>query len=89
MKTQIDKERFGPVALITGASSGIGREFARQNKKRTAVNACSVERRKEHLRGNRSSQPAHRDKNCSALGSGESLERSGKTSSRLHPRLNH
>jgi short-subunit dehydrogenase len=30
MKTQIDKKRFGPWALVTGASSGIGREFARQ-----------------------------------------------------------
>jgi hypothetical protein len=30
VKTQIDKERFGPWALITAASSGIGREFARQ-----------------------------------------------------------
>src|SRR6266478_4389860 len=30
MKTQIDKKRFGPWALITGASSGIGREFARR-----------------------------------------------------------
>jgi hypothetical protein len=27
MKTQIDKERFGPWALVTGASSGIGREY--------------------------------------------------------------
>jgi short-subunit dehydrogenase len=26
----VDSERFGPWALITGASSGIGREFARQ-----------------------------------------------------------
>ena len=27
---QIDKEKFGPWAVVTGASSGIGREFARQ-----------------------------------------------------------
>lgn len=28
--TQINKEQFGPWAIVTGASSGIGKEFARQ-----------------------------------------------------------
>src|SRR5258708_35668073 len=30
MSTFIDKKKFGPWAVITGASSGIGKEFARQ-----------------------------------------------------------
>jgi short-subunit dehydrogenase len=30
MKNSIDKDKFGPWAIITGASSGIGKEFARQ-----------------------------------------------------------
>lgn len=30
MKKFIDKEKFGPWAIVTGASSGIGEEFARQ-----------------------------------------------------------
>jgi uncharacterized protein len=30
MQAKVDSKRFGPWALITGASSGIGREFARQ-----------------------------------------------------------
>ena len=30
MSTFVDKEKFGPWAVVTGASSGIGREFARK-----------------------------------------------------------
>ncbi len=30
MKTLIDKNKFGPWAIVTGASSGIGKEFANQ-----------------------------------------------------------
>lgn len=30
MKSLIEKDRFGPWAIVTGASSGIGKEFARQ-----------------------------------------------------------
>jgi len=30
MKKTIDKNRFGAWAIVTGASSGIGMEFARQ-----------------------------------------------------------
>ena len=30
MKQLLDKDRFGPWALVTGASSGIGKELSRQ-----------------------------------------------------------
>ena len=48
MKTTIDKTQFGPWALITGASSGIGREFARQLAG-ARLNTVLVARRRELL----------------------------------------
>ncbi len=44
MKTQIDKKRFGPWALVTGASSGIGKEFAQQIAA-SGINVMLVARR--------------------------------------------
>src|SRR5260370_40171414 len=44
MKVNIGKERFGPWALITGASSGIGKEFTRQIAA-SGVNVVLVARR--------------------------------------------
>ncbi len=49
MKTQIEKKRFGPWALITGASSGIGREFARQIAA-SGINIVLVARREALLK---------------------------------------
>jgi short-subunit dehydrogenase len=49
MTTAIDKNRFGPWALITGASSGIGREFARQIAG-SGINLVLVARRESSLK---------------------------------------
>src|SRR5882724_5479728 len=49
MKTQINKKQFGPWALITGASSGIGQEFARQIAA-SGINVVLVARREDLLK---------------------------------------
>ena len=48
MKAIIDRKQFGPWALITGASSGMGREFARQIAA-SGVNIVLVARREALL----------------------------------------
>jgi short-subunit dehydrogenase len=46
---QFDRSVYGPWALVTGASSGIGEEFARQAAA-NAVNVVLVARREERLK---------------------------------------
>lgn len=48
MNARVDSARFGPWALITGASSGIGREFARQIAA-SGINTVLVARRQALL----------------------------------------
>ena len=49
MMTALDKNRFGPWALVTGASSGIGKEFARQIAA-SGINIALVARREDLLK---------------------------------------
>jgi short-subunit dehydrogenase len=48
MKNIIQQNYFGPWALITGASSGIGKEFARQIAA-SGINIVLVARREDLL----------------------------------------
>src|ERR1700752_4505061 len=49
MTVALDKRRFGPWALVTGASSGIGKEFARQIAE-SGIHVALVGRREPLLR---------------------------------------
>src|SRR5258708_19747317 len=49
MTVALDKKRFGPWALVTGASSGIGKEFAQQIAA-SGINIVLVARRGDLLK---------------------------------------
>src|ERR1700747_98407 len=49
MRAALDKKRFGPWALVTGSSSGIGKEFARQIAA-SGINIVLVARREDLLK---------------------------------------
>jgi uncharacterized protein len=49
MRVVLDKERFGPWALVTGASGGIGKEFARQIAG-SGINVVLAARREDLLK---------------------------------------
>src|SRR5260221_103772 len=50
MNVALDKKRFGPWALVTGASSGIGKEFPRQVAA-SGINIVIVARREDLFNG--------------------------------------
>ena len=49
MTARIDRKQFGPWALVTGASSGIGKEFARQIAA-SGINIVLIARREDLLK---------------------------------------